>query len=523
MFKFTGNMTLLKLSLFCLAFGMAFGSARNVQAKNETAVSADFGNLVNKNIIANGVQWSAYPHADTKNAEWGLLMTPEKWARVYKRLNYIKPGIIRVMDQAGWRYFKGIDADGKTILDFNSDEVKALFNVLDYCQKNKIEVIFGEWGAPGFWGEPGNIDRADDVRWISMITRYLDFLINKKGYSCIKYYNLVNEPNGNWASTNGDWKQWKKGVEMLNDSITAIGLKGRLTIAGPDAVVVYDNPASEYKGLEWVYESVNQLDHIVGAYDVHAYPDGENVRSGGFGKYYGDIYKRVKPTGKKLLLGELGLKYSGSLGLRNRELAMADPNASKDDSNMFVYEFFYGLDVADALIQAMNNGLEGAIAWDLDDAMHTQDDKGDKTKLKRWGMWNSLGTELCNKPEDENLRPWFYTWSLMCRYFPTGMNIAGTVVNSDGNENPVRVVAGCLKNAVSVAMINNSDKETIVNLDIRGVSLKGKFSKYVYTEGNRATDENGFPVATEKISFKKSASKISVPAKSFILLTNLKK
>ena len=43
--------------------------------------------------------------------------------------------------------------------------------------------------------------------------------------------------------------------------------------------------------------------------------------------------------------------------LKNRSLAMADPNAGKDDSNMFVYEFFYGLDVADALIQAMNNGF----------------------------------------------------------------------------------------------------------------------------------------------------------------------
>jgi hypothetical protein len=525
-FKISHFNKTLKLFLICLLCAL-YNNAYSETTKTEILI--DFNKSVNKDIIANGVQWSAYPHADTKKAEWGLLMTPEKWSRVYERLDYICPGIVRVMDQAGWRYFTGVDDSGIPKVDFNTDEIKALFKILDYCQNKSIPVIFGEWGAPGFWGEPGNINHADDVRWISMITRYLDFLVNKKGYSCIKYYNLVNEPNGNWASTNGDWSQWKKGVIMLYDSLASIGLKGKVSIAGPDAVVVYDNPVSQYKGLEWIYESINQLDHVIGAYDVHAYPDGETVRKGDFGKYYGDICKRVKPTGKKLLLGELGLKYSDSLGIKNRELAMADPNASKDDSNMFVYDFFYGLDIADAVIQSMNEGLEGAIAWDLDDAMHTQDDKGDKTKLKRWGMWNSLGTELCNKPEDENLRPWFYTWSLMCRYFPTGMNIA--TVNIPENAS-VKVVAGtrnelkdsdCSGKTVSIALLNNSTKDQNITINSAGIQKSETLNKYVYFDGKRSVNEKGFPVSTETIKLKSGSCKLYIPAKSFILLTNLKK
>lgn len=509
------NFILLFICIICAFYNNAFAET----PKSEILI--DFNKPVNKNILANGVQWSAYPHADTKNAEWGLLMTPEKWSRVYERLDFIRPGIVRVMDQAGWRYFTGVDGSGNPVVDFNTDEVKALFNVLEYCQKRSIPVIFGEWGAPGYWGEPGNINRADDVRWITMITRYLDFLINKKGFTCIKYYNIVNEPNGNWASTNGDWEQWKKGVTMLNDSIASIGLKCKVSIAGPDAVVVYDNPVSKYKGLEWMYESINQLDHIIGAYDVHAYPDGEAVRSGEFGKYYGDIYNRVKPTGKKLILGELGLKYSGALGSKNRELALADPNASKDDSNMFVYEFFYGLDIADAVIQSMNKGLEGAVAWDLDDAMHTQDDKGDKTKLKRWGMWNSLGTELCNKPEDENLRPWFYTWSLMCRYFPTGMSIASVNLPE---KNMVKVVAGILsEKSVSIALLNNSLKDQDITINCSGMPKTSTLNKYLYFDGKRSVDEKGFPVSDETINLKSGSCKLCIPAKSFILLTNLKK
>jgi hypothetical protein len=486
---------------------------------NGVEIRIDFEKEVNTAMIAGGVQWSAYPHADSKNAEWGALMTPEKWQRVYQRLDYIRPGIVRVMDQAGWRYFKGIDAAGQPVLDFGTDEVKALFKVLDYCQQNNIIVLFGEWGAPGFWGEPGKIDRADDPRWIHMITRYLDFLVNQKGYTCIKYYNLVNEPNGNWASTNGDWDQWKKGISMLNDSIRAIGVNDQLKIAGPDAVVTYDNPASAYKGWQWVDETITQLDPLIGVYDVHAYPDGELVRSGEFGRYYGTISQKVRATGKKLLLGELGLKYSGDLYTENRSRAKADPNAGEDDSNMFVYDYFYGLDMADALIQAMNNGLEGAIAWDLDDAMHTEGDTGDKTRLKRWGMWNSLGTELGNNPDDENLRPWFYTWSLMCRFFPSGMTIAASEIQTGC---PLKVVCGFRRDQVSVAILNHSGQPQNICLKENGMPEVKTWEEYLYIDGERAIDENGFPVPVKTVTGKLAGYTLHIPAKSFMLLTNLK-
>lgn len=40
-----------------------------------------------------------------------------------------------------------------------------------------------------------------------------------------------------------------------------------------------------------------------------------------------------------------------------------------------------------------------------------------KTLFKKWGFFNSLAEEI-GHPEDANLRPWFYTWSLLSRAFP---------------------------------------------------------------------------------------------------------
>ena len=61
---------------------------------------------------------------DSPEAEWGYLMTDEKLQKVCSRLDYMKPRIVRLMDVAGWRYFKGVDTKGNPIVDFECAEVK---------------------------------------------------------------------------------------------------------------------------------------------------------------------------------------------------------------------------------------------------------------------------------------------------------------------------------------------------------------------------------------------------------------
>ncbi len=499
--------------LITLIFGLACTPDHSIK------VVADSNQIVSDPIIGAGVQWSAYPHADSETAEWGPLMTDEKWNEVYRRLDYIKPNIIRVMDQASWRYFTGLEKDGKTpVIDFTTQEVQSLYKVLDYCEKNNITVVFGEWGAPGLWGVEGNIHKADDPRWIHMITEYLKHLILEKGYTCLKYYNLVNEPDGYWASTDGDWDQWKRGVKLLHQSLIENGLSDKIQIAGPDAIPGYYNSKSKYNGEQWMVESVKQLNPILGCYDVHSYPSGKSVRSGEFSELYRPLVQLADSVGKPFILGELGLKYKGELEKKNRALGEADPYAGPDDSNMFVYDFFYGVDVADALIQSLNVGVDGIIAWDLDDAMHTVGDKGEKSQLKRWGMWNILGTEICNNPEDEKIRPWFYPWSLMSRYFPAGSQIIKTTQPS---QEGLRIVSGVNGDQLTIAVVNNSSQAHEVSYEMLNANKDYQLKKYSYTEENRLVDENDFPIPSkEGISFTRNKKlKIEVAANSFLLFT----
>ncbi|MDR2003150.1 MAG: hypothetical protein LBQ74_08995 [Prevotella sp.] len=475
---------------------------------------------VSTGFLGNGVEWSAYPHGDSPDAEWGYLMTDEKLERVCKRLDYMKPRIVRLMDVAGWRYFKGVDSKGNPILDFECAEVKMACKLLDYCQKNSITVLIGDYGVPGFWGYAGKIDRVDDPRYVNMTVKYISYLVKDKGYDCIKYYIITNEPNGTWACTNGDWDQWRKGVEMFVDGFRKANLN--VEISAPDVVEMSDNPHSKYTGRQWVEQSVIQMDSIIGNYNIHCYADAYMVRDGDFQKHYEEVAKILKPTDKPFIFGEIGVLYkTGELGKEYEKLLPQKPFAS-EDSQLHVYDYVYGIDATDALIQSMKAGFHGASAWMLDDAMHTIGDLGDKNQLKVWGFWNSLGTDLLGDAKEENIRPWFFTWSLMCRYFTPGMDIFNPV-NETSFPN-LRVVAGKDGKGSTIALINASDSAYTFTLkmDIAGAE---PFSIYTYSESGYKIDENSFPVAegvTEASQISSGKETVIIPPRSFKLYTNIK-
>ncbi|WP_282056282.1 cellulase family glycosylhydrolase [Maribacter luteus] len=496
-------------SIVLLNFGCAPKADNTIHIYPEQSISHNF--------IGNGVQWSAYPHADTEMAEWGKLMTDEKWEMNYKRLDYMQPKLFRVLDQANWRYLVDFDKEGNPILDFNTSEIKAVEKILDYAQKNSITVMIGEWGTPFKMhdtdkGHSDKFSGAKDPKWINAIASYLDYLINTKGYSCIKYYNFVNEPNGDWASTKGDFNEWRDGVKLLVKTLRDKGLDKKISIAGPDAVTRYDNPRSTYPGLGWVEESAKQIDSIIGIYEIHDYTDHELVKSGGFREFHQKAADIAVEMNKQIIFGELGMTRNGQ---RNQDRVKADPFAS-EDSQMEVYDHSYGIYMADAIIQSMNAGFSGAAAWALDDAMHTLGDLGNKNELKRWGMWNSLGKEICNDPNDEKIRPWFFPWSLMCRYYPVGSTIVKT--DSTGVEG-LRLTAAVFNDGVTVAVVNNSNVPNTISL---AVPTEKNMQKFIYEEGKSLVDAEGFPVPISTNMKPEEIIELNVPANAFVLLTTLK-
>ena len=456
-------------------------------------------------FLGNGPQWGGYDIVPqwTGNAS----LSEVDWQTLFKRLDFMRPKFIRIMISAGWSYY----ADGK--YDISKSE-PILQKMLDYCQRNNINVQFGEWGHQE---KEGVIDEA----WLNDCANFLAYLVKDKGYSCIKYFTMVNEPNGDWSSIDGNYNKWSLLVENFYDKIAQLGIENSVEIMGPDVAVWTSSDAP------WLTNSKKDLSKQLGAFDIHTYPNENDVRSTSYSSLL-DVYKASSDPSKMLVLGELGLRYDpkGELGKENTQRIIADPYASTD-SQMFVYDSFYGIDVADATIQTMTAGYAGIIYWSLDDAMYNIDGGGSK-ELKRWGFWNILGEEVFESAEDEQIRPWFYPISLMCRYFPTGTKIFDINLPKPVKSG-LRCVAGALGDKHTIAIVNNSNQAHTFELRANSIPFMSNVSEYRYiakegTEYDGAVDADGFALPFEEnVSINLEKGEVfKLKPLSFMLLTNMK-
>ena len=404
--------------------------------------------VINPCYLGNGVEWDPYDEA----LSWGSDVSEEDWNTLFERLDFMKPQYVRCMINSPFTYFdgKGFD-DGR-----NAASLKKL---LGYCQQNDIMVVYGEYNPPT-WEMKGSMD------WVKASVKHLNWLVAENGFTCIKYFVIFNEPDGNWASTNGDFPFWRQMVAAFQAEMDRYPALASVSIAGPDAVIDYHNEASAYDFKGWLSETVAGVPEI-GIYDMHAYPGQRYVRSGEFQETLSSLKALVGD--KPIILGEAGYKYfsdpaDSALAQEYWKRVEGHPFTKGGDCNMLVYDEFYALDMPLLLMSVMNAGFSGAAAWMLDDAMHSSWDSGKTEDVKLWGMWNILGSEVFGDPSQEEVRPWYYTWSLMCRHFPAGSRI----VKLEGSfPDHVAGVAAILPDgSCSVALVNWGSKEHQVILSL---------------------------------------------------------
>lgn len=462
--------------------------------------------VLTQSYLGNGPQWGGYDIVEAWTGNPSL--SEADWNTLFKRVSFMRPSLMRIMVSQGWNYM-----DGEVYRPQKSDPV--LGKMLAYCQEKGITVQLGEWGHVG--------GSSIDATWVDRATDFLSYLVKEKGFTCIKYYTIVNEPNGDWSSTLGNFPLWKNIVRQFYDKLGEKKLNELVTIMGPDVAIW------SLAETSWVINTRNELGAEVKAFDIHAYPSHEDVRTTSFLQLL-KAYKAASNPDAPIILGELGFKYPATspLGKANISRIKADPFAA-DDSQMHVYDAFYGIDVADATIQVMLAAFGGVTYWDLDDAMYNDDGSSASTKLKRWGFWNILGSEKFHNPDDENIRPWFYTTSLLCRYFPAGSTIYDIALPKPVKSG-LRAIAGVKDGKTTLAIVNASINDYSFQLVMeKGAVLQG-MKTYTYQSKQGANfvgtvDADGFatPVASgETFDLSNGKSKeINLAGQSFILFTNM--
>ena len=446
--------------------------------------------VINPCYLGNGVEWDPYDEA----VSWGHDLTEADWDTLYARLDYMKPQYVRCMINSPFTYYTGSGFE-------DTRHADTLLKLLSYCQSRGVMVVYGEYNPPA-WEMKGSQE------WVEASVKHLNYLVDGQGFDCIRHFVIFNEPDGNWASTNGDFAFWKEMVRRFRAEMDKYpALKENVSLAGPDAVIDYRNPASPYDAAGWLKATVEEVPEI-GIYDMHAYPGQRYVRSGEFEK----TLRQMKALADKpIILGEAGFKYfsdpaDSSLAKEYWRRVEGHPFTKGSDCNMLVYDTFYALDMAVMLCSVMNSGFSGAAAWMLDDAMHSNGDSGLTEDVKLWGMWNILGAEVFGDPSQEEIRPWYYTWSLMCRHFPAGSRILKLEASlPDGvSATAARTPSG----TYSLAFVNVSDQP--VELSVRLPEPCEGYSLQLFTDKL----ENASPLpASDVLTLTLSANTFAIFAK----------
>ncbi len=453
-------------------------------------------------FVGIGPQWGGYDNI----LRWtgSSTFNTKDWEALEERVQFLRPGLVRIMASQGWNYYQnGVYSPAI------SEGV--LFRILDFCQENGIQVMYGEWGEEAL--PNGEVDAA----WLERSTDFLKYLLDTRGYTCLKYYNMCNEPAGDWSSIGGDYSLWQRTYEQLLSLMEAKGLNNRIEVIAPDVAIWNDTSLSD-----WITRPAAYFGDKIQAYDIHSYPTDDQVKGGSYRKVIAH-YRSIVPDGKAMIMGELGFKYNpnSAHGITNVARIADDPFAG-DDSNMMIYDAFYGVDVADAVVQNMLAGYDGVILWNMDDAMYS--DNGDK--LKRWGFWNIFGEEKFGSSADEAIRPWFYPMSLLCRYFPNGSTIYPVDVPE---KKGLQAVSAKKDGRTTIALVNSHASSYTLHLKAEErLHLQGaKVYQYIAGDGasfEGAKDSKGFaiPNSVEDIDLHQDdAFTVQLPGRSVMLITTM--
>jgi len=483
----------MKKRITAILIGLSLAVACISQNEIKVTVSPE---SISTGYIGNGVEWDPYDEAES----WGASLSDSDWQKLFQRMDSMQPSYVRCMINSRYRYY-----DSETGKYDKTRNIQSISRLLQYCTDRNITVVYGEYNPPSW-------SMKADPKWVDMSVDYLNYLVNDLGFSCIKYFVIFNEPDGDWASTNGDYELWKSMLLRFNDKMAQYpGLKEKVRFAAPDAVADYKNSHSKYDTQGWLSQTAQDADSIIGVYDIHSYPGQAEVRKGDYAGILSK-YKQAVPANKKIILGEAGFKYwreADSLLMKEYDRRAKDnPLTKGTDSNMFVYDAFYGIDMALLGIEVMNSGFSGAAVWMLDDAMHSTGDSGKPKDIKLWGMWNILGGKVFHDASQEEIRPWYYAWSLMCRYFPAGSNILKTGFDRTQGVY-VAVAENNGKYTMAAVNVGNADKR----LNISFPKEWGKASQYVYNEKHTVPAKS--EIAVEQ------TCRMTIPAQSLILLTNM--
>jgi hypothetical protein len=357
----------------------------------------------------------------------------------------------------------------RRVYDWDGAEMRILYRILDWAEKRGTHVFLQqmwgnvEWNAhPSMRGDHIGIATSgphsmEDFAY--SLGELLQHLTQTKGYKCIKWVSINNEPGGAWG--------WWLGPDRKPLSITP-GLKAvraefdrrglKTPLSGPDWT---DLPSLDPGRIDF--------DAYIGAYDIHSYSANFDGSSGGYPLSVAEQRLRewadwAHSRGKPFFLSELGTM---AYGWRLRDAGPSTYEALIKDAALVVRGIRAGVDAFNRWSFVNRGDLDGQ--WQLIDT------------------WDPDRNRLLDRVVPH--RNSYAMFGLLSRYTGLESSVVETSITGELDPKGRQVVAAALRSAsgeTTVMVVNESYRAA--SAQVRISQLSKPLRRYQVTTADRDRD-----------------------------------
>ncbi len=402
-----------------------------------------------------GSAWGGNPPADDE-AAWRTLYRHARWLG----LDWMRVEIEqRMYEPARGRF------------DWDNAEMRILYRILDWAEENGADVFLQQmWGNVAWNAYPelrSSPERIAVSAPYSMedfaegLAELIEHLLRVKGYRCIRWLAINNEPGHDWSWWQGPDLEplpITPGLRAVRDALDKRGLY--LPLSGPDWTLLPELEPDEI-----------DFDPYIGAYDIHSYDEvfDDMERRGGkkltaAERIIGDWARWAHARGKPLFLSEVGTMAYGWGG-----------------SNPAPGSYESGLKNASLAIRAINAGADAVNRWSFTN-------RGDLD-----GQWQLVDTwDIERERLLEEFAPHpnaYYQWGILTRFTAKNSEVLPTQVRGEWPPSGRRLVAAALrsprKGEITILLTNEMRRDASLAVRLHALPHGIWLYRYAVTPAER--------------------------------------
>lgn len=436
-----------------------------------------------KHVMAGGIgaSWHAigptgffYPLATRSNGNqrrargsgWGgtpLTRYEQQWKDLKEHFRWLGLDFVRV--EVDMRMY----APERGRFDWQNDEMKMLYRILDTCQENGADVFFTEMWQDVEWNAFPEVGRLKSAPrsvpdFANCLATLMQHLIREKQYTCIRWLCMTNEPAdtwGWWLGADHRPQSLMPAIHALRAELDRRGLSS-LAISGPDYIDRDNFNSPQFDGN----------DPSVGAFDYHYYTN--DVPPPISLDWMHPLITRARKRNVPIFLSEFGSNVGGD---PNQDPSMAAPATYSNQ-----------LRNAEKVLLGLNLGVDGFNRWSF---TNRGDLDGQWQLVETWDprFWSYL-PRVTPKPVP------YYSYGILTRFITKHSKVLTTHIDGANGNEVLAATALSQSGNMTVVVLNKSGHPKKANIQLPTTPTAATFHKYQVTQA--AVEASGFEMSPTK-------------------------